>query len=98
MKSKEREKEILEDRPKRELVDDALWILKTTNQIPSKYTIPYEEICSDLADCRLDLYRDEGRRIDSKSYECLYMVQTVILLHQLSYSSSVQKGIDFDTG
>jgi hypothetical protein len=68
MKYKDIVKGILADRSKRELVDGAFWFLKNTKQISSDYTLPYEEICSQLADCRLAVYRDIYQRIDSNSY------------------------------
>jgi hypothetical protein len=53
----------------------------------------YEQICSQLADFRLAIYRDEGLRIPSDCYECLYMVQSVILLQYISGSGNVEKNI-----
>jgi hypothetical protein len=91
MKYKDIVKGILADKPKRELVDDAFWFLKTTKQISSDYTLPYEEICSQLADFRLALYHDECRRVASNSYECLYMVQSIILLQYIFGSGNAEK-------
>jgi hypothetical protein len=91
MKYKDIVKGILAERPKRDLVDDAFWFLKNTKQISSDYILPYEEICSQLADFRLAVYRDECRRVDSNSYECLYMVQSIILLQYIFGSGNAEK-------
>jgi hypothetical protein len=91
MKYKEIAKEILGDRPKRDLVDDAFRFLKDIKQISSDYAFPYEQICCQLADSRLAIYRDEGLRIPSDSYECLYMVQSLILLQYIFGSGNVEK-------
>lgn len=91
MKYKDLVKRILADRPIRDLVDGVFWFLNTTKQISSEYTLPYEEICSQLADFRLAVYRDECHRIDSNSHECLYMVQSIILLQYIFGIGNVEE-------
>ena len=91
MKAKEREKQITQHMPKRDLVDDAVARLKAVKQISNDYTIPYEQVCSLLADCRLQIFRDEGCGVDAYSQEYLYLLHMVIEMQYLFGSSNVEK-------
>jgi hypothetical protein len=91
MKVKEGEKEIAEHRPKRELVDGAIASLKAAKQIPNDYTLPYEDVCSYLADCRLQIYREEGRLVRPYSYEYLYLLYMVVEMEYYFRSDDVEK-------